>query len=70
MDYVILCIKYYIKEVDSVKKIKDKIEVLDVKGQGCKDDCPTIAFVPNSSVFQGCGLVIGKPGSANITSLW
>ena len=53
-----------------MKKINDKIEVLDVKGQGCKDDCPSIAFVPNSSVFQGCGLVIGKPGSPNITSLW
>lgn len=22
-----------------IKKISDKIEVMDVKGQGCKDDC-------------------------------
>lgn len=53
-----------------MKKIKDKIEVLDVKGQGCKDDCPTIAYVPNSSSYQGCGLVIGKPYTPNVTDLW
>lgn len=53
-----------------MKKINDKIEVLDVKGQGCQDDCPSIAFVANKSVYQGCGLVIGNPGSPNITKLW
>lgn len=27
------------KFIDTIKKIEDKVEVMDVKGQGCTDDC-------------------------------
>lgn len=51
------------------KKITDKIETLDVKGQGCLDDCPAEMWSGNTSFTQRCTYIIGDP-TANTTTWW
>lgn len=58
-------------EVDDMenKKITDKVEKLDVKGQGCMNDCPAHMWVGNTSYKQGCAYVTGTPTSS-VTTWW
>ena len=50
------------KEFEKIEKITDKIEVMDVRGQGCTDDCA--AWSGNSAVSPaGCTVSF----SCNIT---
>lgn len=37
----------------SITKITDKEEILDVQGQGCKDDC--VHHKANVTSSEGCG---------------
>jgi len=51
------------------KKITDKVEKLDVKGQGCMNDCPAQMWVGNLSYKKGCAFVTGTPTSS-VTTWW
>lgn len=48
-------------------KITDKVEKLDVKGQGCMNDCPSHMWVGNLSYAKGCAYVTGTPTSSGTT---
>ena len=48
-------------------KITDKVEKLDVKGQGCMNDCPSHMWVGNLSYAKGCAYVKGTPTSSGTT---
>lgn len=41
------------KKIEKIEKIKDKVEIMDVKGQGCKNDC--VEYMANQSSSSGCG---------------
>lgn len=51
-----------------ISKVTDKVEKLDVKGQGCSDDCWTPVFIGNQSVVNGCRVEYGW--SAQFTTWW
>lgn len=50
-----------------ITQITDKVECLDVKGQGCMDDCPAEMWVGNRSLDAGCIYVTGDPTSSGTT---
>lgn len=58
-------------EVQKLEKriITDKVEKLDVKGQGCSNDCASAMWVGNRSYKNGCVYVTGTPTSQT-TSWW
>lgn len=47
-----------------IEKITDKLETMDVKGQGCLDDC--VDWYGNTSGKSGCYTVL----SPKFTPLW
>lgn len=51
-----------------ISKITDKVEKLDVKGQGCDDDCFTVVFLGNQSLLDGCRVDYGW--SAQYSTWW
>lgn len=53
-----------------VNKISDKIKGLDVKGQGCKNDCKQGYWSGNNNYYAaGCKWVVKKP-TAQTTTMW
>lgn len=47
-----------------IEKITDKMEVMDVKGQGCSDDCAK--WLSKNAKTSGCVVKF----SPEITTLW
>ncbi|BCJ95355.1 hypothetical protein acsn021_29240 [Anaerocolumna cellulosilytica] len=53
-----------------VKKINDKVNGLDVKGQGCDNDCPKGYWSGNNNKLAvGCKWNVTKP-TAQILGVW
>lgn len=53
-----------------ISKIQDKIEGLEVKGQGCRNDCKQGHWSGNNSYYtSGCKWVVEKPNT-EIVSFW
>ncbi len=53
-----------------IEKITDKVEGLDVRGQGCLDDCAEGYWSGNASTSQsGCSYIATAP-TARTTTLW
>ncbi|WP_170936454.1 MULTISPECIES: hypothetical protein [Paenibacillus] len=48
----------------SIEKITDKVEELDVKGQGCGNDC--VRYEGYESLLDGCDAII----DAYLTPWW
>ena len=60
---VIYYVRNSITEVTRMEKkiITDKVEKLDVKGQGCMDDCKHDLWVGNQSYGNGCYVIHYAP---------
>ncbi len=53
-----------------INKIKDKVDGLEVKGQGCGNDCKQGYWSGNNSYYaSGCKWVVEKP-NAEIVTFW